>query len=989
MLAALLVWTPTVWAQQVGSIRGMVSDEQFKLPVAGAKVLILETGAKTVTAEAGNFVFTQVAPGKHTLVISKEGFMRQMKSIVVSPDEMAEVEIPLVGEFVEMEPYVVEDIDLGSTGTEAALIKVRAETVPEMDFVTAQNMKLAAVSSAADALPLITGVTTEGGKYAVVRGLPDRYVVSLMNGVRLPTADENKRAVQLDQFPAAVIDSIRVTKTATPDQQGDASGGAVDLVLKGVPDETLLSFTMKKSWSQEGPGRNGFLTYKGGGVNVLGIDDGRRKLAPVNGAVHPSVVGVSWADASQDYDWSFSFGGKRQVTDSVKVGGFTNFYYKRTSDFHDDGVDDQWWVRYPGQGLMPKTAPFEIAQGDYTTSLYNVTQGSQGVQWGALGVIGAETRAHAITLTYMYTHTAQDTATLAEDTRGKHWFYPKFNPNDPNSDGYWDFMAAPYQRIETLDYMERTTTTLQLRGRHILPLDDWGPEFFRFKAPILDWTVAHSTSEQDEPDKRMFASYWLQDPDPTYIGVYGGLKPVANYTIGNFQNIWRTIYEQSNQYSINYKMPFTQWTHDEGYLKFGVFHDKVARTFTQESYSNLSDNVSYGLGAWTDNWAQYWPRQTHAPIVDAQISVPYDGMQDIGAVYWMADVPLTNFFNVIGGVRYETTQLQATLHPQPLAGRQTPVGLGNANFNEKDVLPSLGFQLKILDDLTLKGSYAETVARQTFKELTPIMYQEYMGGPVFIGNPDLRMSHVKNYDLRTDWTPYHGSLFSASYFVKDIRDPIEQVQAIGNVGLPFIYTTARNYPKGTLSGIELEARQKMEDIWEPLKGLTLGANATFIDSNVILPKAEAAAFNSPGIKAPMTSRDMTNAPCHLYNLSVIYDLGEALSESKLESVRKFGQDYGTQFALFYTVRGDTLVAGAGHSTVGYIPNVYAKQFDTLNASITQKVGKNLRLFFQAKNLTNPKIEEVYRSKYSGPDKVKASYTKGIDLSVGFTVEFSF
>ena len=38
-----------------------------------------------------------------------------------------------------------------------------------------------------------------GRKFAVIRGLP-RYVSSQRNGVRLPTADENKRAVELDQF---------------------------------------------------------------------------------------------------------------------------------------------------------------------------------------------------------------------------------------------------------------------------------------------------------------------------------------------------------------------------------------------------------------------------------------------------------------------------------------------------------------------------------------------------------------------------------------------------------------------------------------------------------------------------------------------------------------------------------------------------------------------------------------------------------------------
>ena len=53
-------------------------------------------------------------------------------------------------------------------------------------------------SDAAAVLLLVPGATLQDGKYAVIRGLPDRYVSSQMNGVRLPSADEDKRAVELD-----------------------------------------------------------------------------------------------------------------------------------------------------------------------------------------------------------------------------------------------------------------------------------------------------------------------------------------------------------------------------------------------------------------------------------------------------------------------------------------------------------------------------------------------------------------------------------------------------------------------------------------------------------------------------------------------------------------------------------------------------------------------------------------------------------------------
>ena len=76
------------------------------------------------------------------------------------------------------------------------------------------------------------------------------------------------------------------------------------------------------------------------------------------------------------------------------------------------------------------------------------------------------------------------------------------------------------------------------------------------------------------------------------------------------------------------------------------------------------------------------------------------------------------------------------------------------------MLPAIGLTFEASDNVTLRASYTETVARQTFKELTPIVQQEYLGSPVFIGNPELGMSALKNYDLRCDIETGEGGLIS-------------------------------------------------------------------------------------------------------------------------------------------------------------------------------------------------------------------------------------
>ena len=981
-----LLFAATAWAQQVGGIRGMVYDKDFDVSLAAAQVLIAETGETVTTSDEGNYVFSQVAPGTYTIVFSKEGYARQVKvDVVVTAGRMTELDASLSGEFTEMEEFIVQDVQIGG-GTEAALLELRMESPALMDSIGADLMSQSGFSDAASALRLVAGTTVQEGKYAVVRGLPDRYVNTQMNGVRLPTADADKRAVQLDQFPSAAIESIQVSKTFTPDQQGDASGGAVNVKLKGIPDETTFKVSAGTSYNTQATGNDDFLTHKDGGVNFLGKDD---QDVPTDGDFE-ETIGVTRDDAPFDYKWSVAAGGKYDLTDWVRIGGFGSIFYERDSSYYENGISDKYWVESPGASMTPQYSEGSPSQGSFKTSLYDVAKSSEEVKWGALGTLGVETDNHSLSLTYMYTRVTEDVATLAEDTRGKEYYFPGYDPNDPTAPGNLQRDAAPYLRTETLEYTERETETIQLRGEHKIPFPEVGiNKVITLHNPELDWTVSRNTASLVQPDKRQFGSLWWASqfvpgfprygiPDTTDPAEHRPFKPAENFTVGNLQRIWKDITEESEQYSANIKFPFEQWTGDEGYLKFGVFNDQVYREYNQDSFSNFGDNSGFYEAPWEDFWSEVFPDENH-PMLPGDIDVDYQGDQKISAWYYMADLPLTSWFRLIGGLRHETTELSIVNTPESDVtwlppGATGPVDLhpGDADvfFEQEDVLPSIGFAFNPWEPLTLLGSYSETVARQTFKELTPIQQQEYLGGDVFIGNPYLQMSALKNYDLRLDYTPYEGGLLSLSYFFKDVKNPIEYVQRIVN----FPFTTAVNYPEGQLSGYEIEARQKLGRFWDKLDGLSAGANATFIDSEVTLPKEEAAQFEQPNIKAPMSKRDMTNAPEYLYNLYLTYEMG------------KLGLT-GTELALFYTVQGDTLIAGAGQSNGKFVPNVYAKESGTLNMSLSQKFGDNWKLQLQAKNLLDPAIETVYRSEYIDSDMTKTSYKKGREFSISLSATF--
>lgn len=1013
-LGALLCTGAATTAQQTGSVRGVVHDDDFGTPLAGVRVSIAETGQEAATADQGNYVIEGVEPGNYNLVFAKEGYTRRVKSnVVVTAGQLTDVDASLTGDFTEMSEFVVQDLML-DPGSEAALLDLRLDSPSMLDSIGSDLISQAGASDASGALRLVAGATVQEDK-AVIRGLPDRYVSSQLNGVRLPSADQESRSVQLDQFPSSVIESIQVSKTFTPDQQGDASGGAVNVMTESIPEGPIFELGIGTGFNTQAVRRDDFLTYEDGGVGFLGIDDerGDQSLPHLNDLSN-TALGVSRDNAPAEYSLDLTLGGRHEFDTGAAIGGFVSTFYDRSADFHDNGRDDSLGLREPDGGTP--TPVFSGTAGERRTSLLDVTQGSEQVQWGGLASFGLESEHHDLGFMILHTRTTEDTATLAEDTRGKHFFHPGHDPDDPTTPGHDDdILDAPYQRLETLRFVERTLQTVQFNGTHTLPVPEFGlGDILRTRAPEIGWNAAFNTAEEDEPDKRQFGSKWIpRQPEETFT--IGGetfvreaiparhqiLRPGTGFTLGNIQRTFETVSEDGQQYAGHLKLPFEQWTGDEGYLKLGLFDDSVERTFEQESYSNFFDSSLpsgeiFFEAPFEDLFSEAWPGLENTNDIEPfDGDIDYDGTYDIRAWYWMADLPLTPWLKTIGGMRFESTDISVATAPErnaalvgPGGSRITPwedfedgvratdpetgLPLGDAEFQRDDVLPSVALVLTPRDEVTLRASYTETLARQTFRELTPIQQQEFLGGDVFIGNPRLEAASVKNYDLRLDYRPFRGSLISGSVFRKDITDPIEIVQRITSDG-SFIFDRPVNFPEGRMDGVELEARQQLGEVADWLTGLSVGFNATLLDSQVQLPGDEIDKLDAElGRSDAITERDMVNAPDYLLNFNIAYEY----------------EPSGTRLGLFYTRQGDTLVAGPGISNSFFVPSRYREGFGTLNFTLSQKLGEYFKLSFKAKNLTNPKIREVYRSDFSD-EAVHSSYTKGIDLSIGLSAEISF
>jgi len=1071
---------------QKGGIRGTVMDTDFEVPLPGVKVVVSETGQEVVTGDTGSFYLEQVEPGAYTVMFSKAGYSRMTKSsVVVSPGQLAEVEASLAGEYEEMDELVVKEINLGGS-SEIGLLNLRMESSALMDSVGADLISQAGASDAAGALKLVSGTTVQDGKYAVVRGLPDRYVVSTLNGVRLPTADPDKRAVQLDQYPSSLIESVRVLKSFTPDQQGDASGGSVDVVLKGIPKERLLKFSVGTKFYSDKADDGEFLTYEKSKMEYWGKrdfnppPDAGTAAAPAPQNVEGSY-GTKKTDQPDNFSWAIDAGDRFDVEmfgEDFSLGALGSFSYEQKA-YHREGViADKYYKNDSAAAYLgleeDQLAPYSdgtyqggLLQSDQLvlTDLYDLTKSTHEINWSGALAVGLEHELFKLNYLHVFTHNAEDSALVSTDTRGRELYNPQYLDYVDGTDQ--SINVAPFRITEAMVYKERDTHSDQLGGELTLPMQDFGSAgIFQFKQPVIDWKLSQSSSSLQE-QKEILAYTWnpgalISDVDPEYdwmvgidstglpLATLGNFRPDAawinpftnsqgvvytpapvsaefesayaafkNYIaanpqlglvfpefawfngdiyntgaspeivtgvetngtyfpdepqeqLGNRQMIWQEVVEDSDQVAFNYTWDFDNWTENEGYFKAGVFQDRVERKFFQQSLSNKERGSSIPTfkAPWDVGLAELFPANSPTAMYAFFGDVQYTGNQDIDAYYLMSDFPLFDFLSVRGGVRYEKFTLQTFLDPDDdavarqilpengaLAFLNAKPGGGyeeDADYTRTDYLPSFGFDLTPIENMMFRFNWAQTVAKQQFKEVVPIIQREYAGAPAFYGNPNLVASPVENYDFRLDYTPYPGGLLSASFFTKDIQDPIQYYESSDGNGQK--YTFVRNYPSAWVRGYELEARQSLGQFLDPLEGLSVGANFTLIEGEVDLDDG--------------TTSDVQEMPEYLANVFCTYAI-----------------DFmDTQFGLFYTHQGDTLKRVKNTTGGSPSPAVYALPYGVLNFTVSTKITDHFKLSFKAKNLADPDIQTVYREE-GYRDALRSSYTKGREYSIGLSTQW--
>ena len=248
IVLCLLMVKAMGFSQSSYALSGKIVDKKTGEPLIGAGVEVMSGGALvtgTSTDFDGNYQLDLKA-GIYNIVASYVSYQKvEVQGFEISSKKENLLDFILEEESLELNEVVITASKV--TNTEAALITLQRKAFNIQDGLSSQQISKTAVSNAADAMKQTPGAVVENGKYIVMRGLGDRYSISQLNGMTMPSTDPYRNSSSLDLIPSSMIENIITLKTFTPDLPGNFTGGLVNVSTKSFPSRFTLQVGLSGS----------------------------------------------------------------------------------------------------------------------------------------------------------------------------------------------------------------------------------------------------------------------------------------------------------------------------------------------------------------------------------------------------------------------------------------------------------------------------------------------------------------------------------------------------------------------------------------------------------------------------------------------------------------------------------------------------------------------------------------------------------------------
>lgn len=747
-----------------------------------AGVQIVGTTRGVQTGLDGRFRLANVPAGTVTIQVRRLGYQpKTITGLYLEPGRTLEQPVALDQSTVTLST-VVSTAEAERGTVRAALDEQRTATAI-VSSIGSEQISRSPDSDAAQALQRVSGITLQDGKYLNVRGLDPRYTTASLNGARLPSPEPERKVVPFDIFPANLLQTVTTSKTFTPDQPGDFSGGSVNLRTREAPFVSQRSYSLSIGGNTAVAGKS-LLSAPSTGMEWLGFGGGERQLPGV-------VAGAGRFDrpyTQSEYNrfvsafrntWSARRTTGRPATSaSVSVGGVAPFGPREV------GYVGAFSYSYGQEVRADEVRAFAIpnsAGGTDIVDRYTGSTGRETALWGGVfnlsSLVGTRNR---LTLDNTFTRSAENEARYEEGI-------------DENSGFPW--------QVTRLRYIQRAVVSSRLGGEHELT-----------DRQRLQWSVTGSRIARAEPDRSELV-YARDDAN------------AAPFLFGAAEAAVRTFVDLS-EYNVNSTLDHqVRFGADvENLIKVGVLGRYTNRDSRLDAYSlqpslpradreRLAEEIFGSLFT--------GPADSVFRVASLGQAGSYTAEDGVGAAYAMAEYQLTHRIRLIGGGRFEVQRLQ--VKAEPAIG--SPETVTRTYY---DVLPAGALNMALTERQILRLSGSQTLARPEYREIAGISNRD-INGEVFVGNPNLRRSLIQNADLRWEMYPSSGEVVSVAVFGKRFSRPIERVYR-GTSGTRV--TTFENATSAMNIGAELEVRKGLGWLAESLRPFTGFTNVTVMHSDI-------------------------------------------------------------------------------------------------------------------------------------------------------------
>lgn len=872
-----------------GVVWGVVTSRKDKETLLEALVTVIGKKDYSTTDVEGRFRI-ELPPGTYQLRVQYELHRpARVKNVRVTAGKVTRIDVLLDADETAVEEVtaVEAEVERASAATQLFLRKNAAQA---SDSIGAQDIAKTPDRNAADAVKRVVGTSVVDGKYVFVRGLGDRYTNSMLNGSLLPSPEPDRQAVPLDMFPTLVLSDLTVSKTFTPDMPGDFAGGSLNIHTRDLPNKFLFQSTIGLGINTATTFGNR-LSYKGGGLDWLGIDDGGRKLPSqipaervtrlINGDVNPRLTEYGKAvntNMASERTFNLPNGNASAVVgDSFKMkngnvfGYMVGGTYTRKFQMRQDEIIRTYGIGPNGKDL--------VRYNDYKAET-----GTDTVTWSALGTISyAFGTDHKLSLTGLYSRNAEKEARIIEGF------------NDEQAANVYD---------ERLRFVNRGLAYGQLRGEH------------RFRAlgnAEANWTLLWARATLSDPNLR--ETVYVADPER-------GLSFRDSTQSG--QHFYAAQGETTRSGGLDWTQPILKGENATK-LKMGGLLTLRGRSFNARRFRFMRTNdASVDQAIYRQPTSQIFADQNIGSAFELEEwTRPTDAFAaqyNVYAGYAMADVGITSRLRFVVGERIEASR-QIIESFDPFAADAERV---RSALNKTDLLPSANVIFKIRDDSNLRFSATRTVARPQLRELAPFVFTDFFGAREILGNPNLDRTRIVNLDARWEMFPRIGEVLAVSFFHKRFENPIEQIILPTSRGV-ISYQNA----KGAINtGLEVEGRKALDFITSQLKELSLLANVTVVYSRVDLDTSQA------GIQTSST-RPLAGQSPWVLNLALDWNHEKTKTRAR----------------ILYNVAGERIAQVGSNG----IPDTYEQPRHLVDLSFAQALGDHVDLKATLENILNAPV----------------------------------